>query len=241
VSEAPGNSWYGSWKNACEEASIAMVDYYYEGKRTATVAESKKFMQGLFAVQRKLWGSDANSDAAQTAQLANDHSSFSARVVEAPTLAQIKSELDGGRPVIVPLSGFKLANPNIPFLPSGSGYHMLAVIGYDDAKNQFIVNDVGDNTEGAGYRYGYSLFMDAIHDYDAKRQKADAPARAIFTTPKLAKTASSHRIYFVNGTTKQYVSHPAVFAQKGWSWSWINVVPEPWLRRLETGANIVPR
>lgn len=240
VSEAPGNIWTGSWKNACEEASIAMLQYYYAGKTTETVAQSKAFMQMLFAKERKLWGSDANSDAGQTLKLIRDYSSFSGKLVENPTVEGIKTELAAGRPVILPLNGFELANPHIPFLRTGSGYHMLALIGYDDAKREFIANDVGDNVAGAGYRYGYDRIMGAIHDYDGRRGKTDGPSVAIFTYPKLAKFAGSHRIYFLEDGVKQYVSHPKVFAQKGWSWGWVNTVSDGFLAGFKDGAVMRP-
>lgn len=235
VSEAPGNTWYGSWKNACEEASIAMAQYYYSGVARPTVKSSKAFMQALFVRERKLWGSDANTDAAQTLQLIRDYSAFNGRIAEAPTVESIKAELSANRPVIVPVNGFVLANPHIPFLPSGSGYHMFIIVGYDDAKSEFIVNDTGDNVDGTGHRYGYALMMKAIHDYAANRHKADGPARAIFTFPKLAKSAGSHRIYFLEGSTKRYVSRPEVFAKKGWSWSWVNTVGEDFLKGFSDG------
>jgi hypothetical protein len=238
VSEAPGNSWYGSWKNACEEASIAMLQYYYMGKKTETVAQSKVFMQALFVKERKLWGSDANSDTKQTLQLIDSYSDFSGRIAEAPSIGDIRAELDAGRPVILPLDGFLLANKHIPFLASGSGYHMFVVIGYDEAAQQFIVNDTGDNVDGPGHRYSYATIMSAMRDYDNADQKTDGPARAIFTYPKLAKSASSHRIYYLHDGVKQYVSHPLVFGQRGWSWSWVNVVSADFLAGFKDGAVI---
>jgi hypothetical protein len=238
VSEVPDGRWVGSWKNACEEASIAMVDAYYSGENSISIANAKVFMQNLFNIEHKLWNSDANTDAARTLKLINDNSDFNGRIVEAPTVNAIKTELDAGRPVIVPLNGFTLGNKNIPFLASGSGYHMFVIIGYDAATGEFIANDTGDTTDGPGHRYKYARLMNAIHDYDYGDKKTDGPSRAIFTYPKLAKTADSHRIYFLSGNTKQYVSHPAVFAEKGWSWLWVNVVSSAWLVGFKDGATI---
>ena len=93
VSEVPDGRWVGSWKNACEEASIAMVDAYYSGQKTVGIAKAKAFMQGLFNIEHKLWGSDANTDAARTLQLITDHSDFNGRIVEAPTVNAIKAEV----------------------------------------------------------------------------------------------------------------------------------------------------
>jgi hypothetical protein len=240
VSEVPDGRWIGSWKNACEEASITQLQTYYSGQKTISIANAKAFMQGLFNVEHKLWNSDANTDTARTLKLITDDSDFNGRIVEAPTVDAIKAELDAGRPVIVPLNGFTLGNKNIPFLASGSGYHMFVIIGYDAATGEFITNDTGDTINGPGHRYKYARLMNAIHDYDYGDKKTDGPSRVIFTYPKLAKTADSHRIYFLSGNVKQYVSHPAVFAEKGWSWSWVNVVLSSWLVGFKDGASIKP-
>jgi len=241
VSEVPDGKWVGSWKNACEEASITQLQAYYSGENLISIANAKAFMQGLFNIEHKLWGSDANTDTSRTLKLITDNSDFNGRVVLSPTVDMIKAELDAGRPVIVPLNGFTLGNKNIPFLATGSGYHMFVIIGYDPATGEFITNDTGDTINGPGHRYKYARLMNAIHDYDSADQKTDGPARAIFTYPKLAKTASSHRIYFLSGNTKQYVSHPLVFSQKGWSWSWVNVVSDSFLNGFKDGPVITQK
>jgi hypothetical protein len=238
VSEVPDGRWTGSWKNACEEASIAMVDAFYSGQKKVSIANAKAFMQKLFVIERKLWGSDANSNTEQTLKLINDNSSFSGRIADNPTIEDIKAELDAGRPVITPINGFTLANKHIPFLPSGSAYHMFVIVGYDELAREYIVNDTGDTTDGPGHRYSYNLIMKSLHDYDSVRQKTDGPVRAIFTYPKLVKTASSHRIYFLHDGVKQYVSHPAIFAQRKWDWSWVNLVSDSFLNGFKDGAAI---
>jgi len=238
VSEVPDGKWVGSWKNACEEASITMLQQYYSGKKVVTVAAAKSFMQNLFNIEHGLWNSDANTDVAQTVKLITDNADFNGRVVEAPTVESIKAELDAGRPVIAPINGFTLGNKNIPFLARGSGYHMFVIIGYDDAAQQFIVNDTGDTIAGPGHRYAYALIMRSMHDFDRAAGKTDGPSRAIFTYPKLARASGSHRVYFLSDNTKQYVSGPSVLVQKGWDWSWVNVVANDWLAAFRDGASI---
>ena len=184
VNEAPHGIFAGSWKNACEEASIAMVEGYYSGKETIPINEAVKFMEMLFEKQNILYGSNSNSDAAITAEIINKYSSYGAFIKENPTIEEIKSEIDEGRPVITPNYGFGLKNPNIPFLASGSSYHMVVVIGYNDKTREFITNDSGDGKTGAGYRYGYDLFMATVRDYDYSTNKVSGPSRAIFTFRK---------------------------------------------------------
>lgn len=184
VNEAPHGIFAGPWKNACEEASITMVEGYYLGKNTVPTNEAEKFMEMLFEKQDALYGSNSNSDAARTAEMINRYSSYGAFIKENPTLLEIKLEINQGRPVLTPNYGFSLKNPNIPFLASGSSYHMVVVIGYNDKTREFITNDSGDEKTGAGYRYGYDLFMATIRDYDYSTSKVSGPSRAIFTFRK---------------------------------------------------------
>ena len=240
ISEAPDKNWTGPWKNACEEASMAMVDKYYSGQSSVSSAAAKKEMTMFFDVQDKLWGSNANSDAARTAELINDNTIYNATIIELPTISQIKNELDQSRPVIVPLYGFDLHNPNIPFvpLPRGTSYHMFVIIGYDDATKEFITNDDGDTKAGPGHRYGYDLLMNAIHDYSFVTKHADGPARAIFTFPKLVKTAVSPRVYYLHDDIKQWIPGETTFKAKGWTWNEVNVVTQAWLDTFQIGEDI---
>lgn len=180
TAEAPGNVWVGPWKNACEEAVIAMAEQFYR-QETFDLTETRTFMQNLFDVQDKLYGSNANSDAARTNYLINNYSSFTGVVRTNPTFDEIRNEIAEGRPVITFHHGFDLHNPNIPFVPTGSSYHTLILTGYDDVKQQFIVNDPGDEIAGQSHRYDYPVLMNSLHDYDFEEQKANGPARAIFT------------------------------------------------------------
>jgi len=184
VAEAPDGLWTGPWKNACEEASMVMVEGFYAGKKTLAVADAKKRMTELFAIQDGIWKSNANSDAARTTKIANDNMGFEAILVESPTVEDVKTEIVAGHPVILPVNGKELGNPNIPFLATGSFYHMLVVIGYDDTTGEFITNDDGDEKAGAGRRYKYEPFMASVHDYVVATKKTNGPARAIFTAPR---------------------------------------------------------
>ena len=184
ISEAPDNIWTGPWKNACEEAAIAMVEKFYLGDKSVSVSEAKTFMLNLFDEQDKAHGSNANSDATRTNQLINDHTSFTGQIKTNPSLAEIKAEITAGRPVIAFHRGFDLHNDHIPFLPSGSSYHSTVVMGFDEQNQEFLVNDPGDEIEGEAHRYTYEIFMNSLHDYNYENNKADGPAKVIFTTKK---------------------------------------------------------
>lgn len=181
VSEAPDGNWTGPWKNGCEEAAIVMVERFYKGQRTVGIADARAALLHLFNYQDRQWGSNANSDAVRTADIANELRLFQARVVTDPTLEGIKKELAAGRLIITLHRGFELGNKNIPFLATGSSYHTLVLIGYDDATQEFITHDDGDMKAGRGRRYTYSVVMNSLHDYNYASKLADGPARALFT------------------------------------------------------------
>jgi len=184
INEAPEGKWVGPWKNACEEASITMVEKFYQGKNEVTVEEAKEFMMMLFEKQFKIWGSDRDADAERAVRIINDFTSYTAVIKDNPTIEDIKKEIIEGHPVISLHYGKDLNNPNIPFLATGSYYHMMVIIGFDDLTQEFITNDDGDTKTGAAHRYDYYLFLKSLHDFDFKSQKANGPARVIFTSPK---------------------------------------------------------
>lgn len=238
INEAPDDIWTGPWKNACEEASMAMVEKFYTGKNPVPVKEAKTFMIALFDKQNKIWGSNADSDAVRTAKLINDYSSYNAVIKDNPTAEDIKKELQQKHPVISLHYGKDLQNKNIPFLRTGSYYHMMVITGYDDIEEEFIVNDTGDRKTGKGYRYDYDIFINSLHDFDFKTHKANGPARVVFTYPKLVKTIDSPKVYYLHDNEKQYIPNEQIFKVKGWKWDAVNLAAKEWLDTFNKGKDI---
>lgn len=81
------------------------------------------------------------------------------------TVENIKRLLSEGYPVVIPVQGQLLGNPN--FTGEGPPYHMLVIIGYDS--RNFITNDPGTR-RGAGYKYTYATIMNAMHDWTGKKE-----------------------------------------------------------------------
>lgn len=183
VPEAPDGNWTGPWKDACEESSIAMVENYYNGVQKVDIADAKQFMSGLFTFQDERYRSNMNSNTKRLLEMIEEKTSFGGTIVTNPTIDDIKHEIDLGHPVLSFHRGSELKNPNIAFLASGSSFHVLVVIGYDDVTREFITHDPGDRREGEGHRYGYDLFMKSLHDYNFSNYSADGPARIVTTFP----------------------------------------------------------
>lgn len=184
VSEAPEGDWSGNWVNACEEATITMVEYYYKGYQNVSVYEAKTSLQKLFDEEDNRYGNNKNADASQMHEMISAFESFESIIVENPTIDQIKNELLNGRPVISLHRGFTLNNPNIPFSPTKSSYHTVVVVGFDDVSQEFITHDPGDDVDGVNHRYSYESFMSSLHNYNKYTDTTDGVPTAIFTNKK---------------------------------------------------------
>jgi len=184
INEAPEGDWSGPWKNACEEASITMVEKFYQGKKEVSITEAKEYMIMLFNKQDEVWGSNTDADAIRAEQIINDYTLFNAEIRVNPEIEEIKKQLRQGNPVISLHYGKLLYNKNIPFLTTGTYYHMMVIIGYDDETEEFITNDDGDIKTGSAHRYEYDLFMNSLADFNFTRRAADGPPTVIFTKIK---------------------------------------------------------
>lgn len=238
TSEVPSGVWTAPWNNACEEAAIVMINEFYAGNQRALMNKNtaKAQMNLLFAKENEWFGDNKDTSATSTAKIVNDYSSFTAKIVDNPTLDDIKAELAAGRPVITLHYGFGLNNPLIPFRRGGSSYHTMTLVGYDDAKKSFIVNDPGNHKSGLDFYYKYATIMDTLHDFNYQTGKADGPARVLFTAPKqLIKTTGSSRIYLVQDGVKHYIARPAVFKNRNWKWSMVKTVLAETLATFPSG------
>ncbi len=234
--QVPDNQWIKPWNNACEEVSVVMVREYYAGKDKITKDDAKKSMNSLFKIEDKIFGSNADTDAYRTNKLINEYTDFGAKIVDNPTLEQIKDELKAGRPVITFHHGKDLPNNNHRWRAGGSYYHVMVLTGFDDEKQEFFVNDGGDYYTGLDYRYTYDIILNTLHDFN---HKTDGPARVLFTWSKnLAKTNDNHPVYLISHDIKQYIAHPNLFKKYGWKWNKIKIVTQDWLDSLQTGPAI---
>ncbi len=184
MSEAPDGNWTHPWSNACEETVTLMVDKYYTGQSTIGISEAKSYLVDLFGKEEALFGTNRNADASQMLEIISRYTGFHGEIVRNPTLEDIKREIKEGRPVITLHRGFDLHNPNIEFSPTLSSYHTIVIIGYDDNRKMFITHDPGDEVDGEGHKYSYSVVMNSMHDYNIADNKADGAPTAIFTSPK---------------------------------------------------------
>lgn len=169
TSQAPAGDWSEPWQDACEETSIYMVSSFYNNdqiKRDQAIQQIKQ----IFAVKNKDFKVSKDESLQTIADLIKALGlPWTTTIVYGPTLDQIKTELAANRPIIVPVFAPALTNTD------GPDYHVMVLIGYDDDKKEFIVNDPGTKN-GQAIRFPYDKFMGAIHDLDAKDYQAGKKA-----------------------------------------------------------------
>jgi hypothetical protein len=171
--QAPDADWGLPWQEACEEASITLA-YYYAMNEELTKEEFKTDVLRLVDWQKEKFGDYIHSTVDQTMQMLEGYYGCTGcRVLEDPTIKDMKKELAAGHVIVAPFAGRMLGNP----FYSGEGpyYHMMVLKGYDE--KHFITNDVGTK-RGLNFIYPYATIMNALHDYLPTTIET-APARVI--------------------------------------------------------------
>lgn len=162
TSQAPSGNWDLPFKEACEEASILMVDKFYKGQSFVSPDKTEDEIKKIVDFEEQKFGFHLDTDAKQTAKILKDYFGYTnVRVVYDITVDDIKKELAEGKPVIVPAAGRMLGNPY--YRQPGPLYHMLVVKGYTQTK--FITNDPGTR-RGQDFTYSFDKFYNAIHDWN---------------------------------------------------------------------------
>lgn len=159
--QAPFADWSLPYKEACEESSLIMVNYFLKNQGlTQTLADRE--ILNLVEYQKQKFGYFEDTDAETTARIMRDYYGHKgAKAVYEITIDDIKKELAKGRPVIVPAAGRLLGNPFYTF--PGPLYHMLAIKGYTE--ENFITNDPGTK-RGKDFLYPFERLYGAIHDWN---------------------------------------------------------------------------
>lgn len=162
VLQAPKQNWNMPFQEACEEASMLMVNAYYQSRTTKfTPDESEKAILDLVAYEEDN-GYKMDITAAEVKAVMAAYFKLNKVVLlKNPTTDQLKTALSNGYPIIVPAAGKLLKNPN--FRNGGPPYHMFVLKGYTK-DGRWITNDPG-TFRGPDYVYSNATLMNAIHDF----------------------------------------------------------------------------
>ncbi len=185
--QAPKGDWSAPWHEACEEATLVMVEHFYTGN-ALDVDTAARDILSIVDIQKNVLGYYEDTDAKDIDMLASNFFSFETIIKEKPTLDDIKKEIDEGRPVIALAHGKDLKNPN--FRNGGPDYHVFVISGYDDTKQEFITQEPGTR-RGKNYVYSYTVIMNSLRNYvHPKKTKTGSPV-VLFTTNKLSKSVDT--------------------------------------------------
>lgn len=164
VLQAPFKIWDEIHEDACEEASMLMLQAYENGESGPfTPEEMDRRIMRVVDYLVATYGDYRNSDAELTASVMRDLLGLEGtKVLPIGSADDIRRQIAAGRPVIIPAAGKLLMNPN--FRHGGPTYHMLVLKGYR-ADGSFVSNDPGTRL-GENYVYSEATIMAAAHDWN---------------------------------------------------------------------------
>jgi hypothetical protein len=141
-----------------------MVNLYFNGDKRDAIPpdEADERILELVAWQNQHFGYYKDTTVEEVVEMLRLFYNLRGRVIDNPSVEQIKEATAQGYPVIVPAYGKDLPNPN--FRNGGPLYHMLVIKGYTES-GRFITNDPGTR-RGAEFTYKYNEVMGAIHDWN---------------------------------------------------------------------------
>ncbi|OGH71709.1 MAG: hypothetical protein A2921_02880 [Candidatus Magasanikbacteria bacterium RIFCSPLOWO2_01_FULL_43_20b] len=168
TSQAPEKNWEQPWQDACEEAAVLMLDAYYKNYNLSPLFAKDEILKIIKWEEERGWGSSIEiekvRELVERFVLLNHTITTSlhhARIVNDPTVENIKKFVANGQPVLVVADGKVLPNPH--FRNGGPVYHALIIRGYTET--EFITNDPGTQF-GRGFKYKYKDLLNAIHDWN---------------------------------------------------------------------------
>jgi len=170
--QAPHQNWVEPFEDACEEASLIMVDAFYQGRHTNFAAdEGEAALLKTVAYEDSIYGHNKNTNTREVARTAENYFGYHNVIIRKITSASdMKAVLANGYPIIVPADGRALENPN--FRNGGPDYHMLVVKGYTK-DGLWITNDPGTRN-GPDYLYKQDVLLNAIHSFVEGNMEAGA-------------------------------------------------------------------
>lgn len=163
VAQAPFGEWSDSRQaEGCEEASVLMALAWANGTELSA-ADAREAIIAMSTWENETYGSYYDTSIDDTAErLLRQYMDYdNITVAHDVTVDDIRAGLESGV-VLIAANGVALGNPN--YVGAGPDRHMLLVIGYDAATDEFITNDPGTRL-GASYRYSSATIASALRDY----------------------------------------------------------------------------
>lgn len=163
TSQAPEKNWEQPWQDACEEAAILMLDGYFKNYKVSPLFAKDEIIKMVAWEEAKGWERSIEIEKIKT--IFENYLGLAPkkkiRIVEDPTVEQLKRFIADGKPVYVVADGKVLPNPH--FRSGGPAYHALVIKGYNET--EFITNDPGTQF-GENFAYTYNDLMKSIRDWN---------------------------------------------------------------------------
>jgi len=174
TTQAPFATWDVYHEDACEEASVIMVKYFLDKKElTKEIAEDE--IHRVIKFEMDNYGTYIDTNAEQMIDTASRFYGIkNMKAIYDFKKEDIKKYLAKGKPIIIPVAGRLLFNPN--FKAPGPLYHALVMVGYDGDK--IITNEPGTR-KGKSYEYDIDLLYNAIHDFPGKKEDIEKGRKAM--------------------------------------------------------------
>lgn len=165
--QAPFGVWDKFHDEACEEASLVMAHYYIEERDVVFSNEAEKDIKFIGSKSKGGGLTDLNISELKTlAESVYGYKNW--RVINKPSVNEIKNEIAQGNLIIIPLAGRGIGNPY--YKQPGPLYHMLVISGYDNKKGVFITQDPGTK-RGKDFEYKFNTLLNANHDFPGDKDK----------------------------------------------------------------------
>lgn len=178
VSQAPYRVWDYFHNESCEEASIVTV-YAWTLGRPLTAFEIETELHKLADWERENFGKFEDTNARETAQMAEAVYGLKSRLITYPKVDDLKQELAKGNIIVMGMAGQLLENPY--YTPPGPPYHMIVLRGYND--KGFFANDPGTNQIGNNFFFSNENIMESAHDWTGSKATIESgiPVALIFS------------------------------------------------------------
>ncbi|MFT7184069.1 MAG: hypothetical protein ACI9QC_000398 [Oceanicoccus sp.] len=158
TSQAPRGDWSSPWSDFAEEAVITMVRQWWKGEDLLSDEQAELTMLDIARFDSSL-----NFDIPQVQSVLVDFFGIPSAVLESPSIEDLKTLIEEGAIVIVPIDGSILANRH--YGNPAPKNHMILVHGWVDG--QFITHDPGTR-HGEDMKYGQEKILEAIQDLNGE-------------------------------------------------------------------------
>jgi hypothetical protein len=176
--QAPFQNWDSAHDEYCEAAAVYMVGQFFQGDARATIppAEADAAMGGIVSWERSTFPGTVNLSLDQMTQVGAHFYGLKGQVVPVD-FQGIERTLASGLPVIIPVMthGGPGGSRIYPTYGRENVYHVLVLVGYDNARGPIVYTNDAGLREGAGLGYAWGTLAAAV-DAQAHTQSDQAGA-----------------------------------------------------------------